>query len=298
VSAPEAPGLARLAARLADLRRELSAIPDAADRRVALDALRDALDRDAEPAARSEFVAGSFRREGVLHEGEHFEVHRLRHRDAGTLHALKTPAAARACDPALRRLLLNEAVCQARVVHPACLPFRALLRIADGRPALLTDLVAGPTLAVSMGQRPFDEPAALGLARRLAGAVAAVHAAGLVHGDVKPGNILLPGGAPEEAILFDFGLARPVAMPYASDTVERAGTEGFLRPERRRPGALAHPADDLFALGRILAAIAPASAAPLRALALALTQPDRSRCPPTAGDVQACLADCGMAATR
>lgn len=77
----------------------------------------------------------------------------------------------------------------------------------------------------------------------LVGAVGRVHAIGLVHGDIKAGNVLFRrDGTP---VLADFGLARAPGEPY------EGGTPGTLSPERLRDG-VAHPDDDVFALGALV----------------------------------------------
>lgn len=241
---------ADLQAAFAALRASLAAIPDEGDRAVARDALRDALDRDAALGRRCEFVAGAYASEGVIHRGPAFEVLRLRQRDLGTEHALKTPLAARASDPLLRRLLLSEARRQARIDHPACLPLRAVLRLGDGRPAILTDIVAAPTLSGVLRAGRLPEPAVIRLGLRLSAALGAVHAAGLVHGDLSPANLFLPDRDPGRTILFDFGLSRPIGETIPPD-LERVGTPGFTLKAGPANGA-AVPGDDLRAMGLVL----------------------------------------------
>jgi serine/threonine-protein kinase len=77
----------------------------------------------------------------------------------------------------------------------------------------------------------------------LIGALERVHAAGLVHGDLKPGNVLFR--APDDPLLGDFGICLPVGE------ASLAGTRGYLAPERLAGGG-AHPRNDVYAMGRIL----------------------------------------------
>jgi serine/threonine-protein kinase len=77
----------------------------------------------------------------------------------------------------------------------------------------------------------------------LARALARVHDAGLVHGDVKPANVLFR--TPDDPILTDFGIARPVGAPSAG------GSAGYVAPERL-VGRMASPSDDVYGFGRVV----------------------------------------------
>jgi len=83
----------------------------------------------------------------------------------------------------------------------------------------------------------------------MAAALASIHAAGLVHGDLKPGNVLLEAGGPR---LIDFGVARAVGGRRAdATTAVRSGTPEFMAPEQF-DGVGVGPAADLFAWGGLL----------------------------------------------
>jgi hypothetical protein len=106
---------------------------------------------------------------------------------------------------------------------------------------LVTERVEG--IALSSLQGPMSVPAALSMALQLATAVAAAHDAGVVHGDVRAGNVLLgPGGAK----LFDFGVARLAALGHESWT-----HPGWTAPEVVS-GAAPSVASDLYGLGAVL----------------------------------------------
>jgi serine/threonine protein kinase len=150
-----------------------------------------------------------------------------------------TPAAA--ANPGTVTRFRRELAAGHAVRHPH------LVRVHDGsidrQPYLVMDLVGGDTLARRLDRRGRVTPVvALGIARQLAEALAALHAAGLVHGDVKPANVVLPAAG--RAVLVDLGFAH---RPGEIDVV--LGTPNYLAPELCRTPAVDTPAADLFALG-------------------------------------------------
>ncbi|MFD3453857.1 bifunctional serine/threonine-protein kinase/ABC transporter substrate-binding protein [Streptomyces sp. NPDC058691] len=169
--------------------------------------------------------------------------------EAGALAAVKVIRAESAADEEFRVRFAREAELAGRVESPWVV--RVLGADATARePWLATAYVAGPSLGEAVGEHgPLPPPAVRVLGTLLAEALGAVHAAGLVHRDVKPGNVLLAVNGPR---LIDFGIARA-----ADDTALTAsglviGTPGFLAPEQAR-GEQAGPASDVFALGCVLA---------------------------------------------
>ncbi|MGF1605829.1 MAG: protein kinase [Rhodothalassiaceae bacterium] len=101
----------------------------------------------------------------------------------------------------------REAACLARIRHPAVVPLHSCATTHCGRAALVMPLLPGPSLAVRLQAGALSEAEAVGLARRLLAALAAIEAGGLVHRDVAPNNIVLVDGRADRAVLVDFGLA-------------------------------------------------------------------------------------------
>ena len=135
----------------------------------------------------------------------------------------------------------------------ACVRHPALARVyevgsAQGRPYLVMELVEGQDLDNVLAAAAVDEARAVAIGVDVAGALAAAHRAGLVHRDVKPGNIMiLPDGG---AKLVDFGLARRVADGGDGSV---AGTVSYMAPEQT--GMLKRLVDgrsDLYSLGVVL----------------------------------------------
>ena len=163
--------------------------------------------------------------------------------------ALKRLAENLARDEDLRRRFVREARLAARLAHPN------VLRVFDvgedeGRPFIAMEYVEGETLAELVarhGPLPAAEVATLGV--QMCAALAAAHAAGLVHRDVKPQNLLL--GSDGVLKLGDFGIA--VGHEGTRLTVEGTvlGTVGYLAPEQAR-GEQVTAAADIYAVGAVL----------------------------------------------
>ncbi len=114
---------------------------------------------------------------------------------------------------------------------------------------LATEYVPGPTLLTAVSSHgPLPLPALRRLVAGLAEALRAIHGAGLVHRDLKPGNVLLAADGPR---VIDFGIAKALESVGLTATGMFVGTPGFLSPEQIE-GRDATPASDLFALGAVL----------------------------------------------
>ncbi|MER6784814.1 bifunctional serine/threonine-protein kinase/ABC transporter substrate-binding protein [Streptomyces sp. NPDC000658] len=169
----------------------------------------------------------------------------------GGIAAVKTVRASYAEERGFRARFRREVEVARRVDSPWVVPL--LDADADAEtPWLATAYVPGPSLAETVDAFGPLAPASVRvLGLRLAEALDAVHAAGLVHRDVKPGNILL---APDGPRLIDFGIARaPEATALTSSGVI-VGSPGFLSPEQARArGGEIGPPSDVFSLACVLA---------------------------------------------
>lgn len=169
----------------------------------------------------------------------------------GAIAAVKTVRASHAEEPGFRARFRREVETARRVDSPWVVPLLDADPEAE-TPWLATSYVPGPSLAETVeafGPLALASVRVLGV--RLAEALDAVHAAGLVHRDVKPGNVLL---APDGPRLIDFGIARaPEATALTSSGVI-VGSPGFLSPEQARArGGEIGPPSDVFSLGCVLA---------------------------------------------
>ncbi|MCI0341005.1 MAG: SUMF1/EgtB/PvdO family nonheme iron enzyme [Planctomycetales bacterium] len=185
--------------------------------------------------------------EALIGEGGMGAVFRARHELLKRPSALKVLPADLTRDQDKVRRFLREAEAMARVRHPNIVEIHAVGE-ADGLYFIEMELVEGGSLASFLvGRGPLPVPEALGSVRSIAEGLAAAHARGIVHRDVKPGNVLrTPDGVLKIA---DFGLARPVESA-GQVTAERSflGTPEYMSPEQCR-GEPATPASDVYALG-------------------------------------------------
>ncbi|MGH3694378.1 MAG: protein kinase domain-containing protein [Pseudonocardiaceae bacterium] len=154
----------------------------------------------------------------------------------------------RATDEARARAL-REARIAARLQHPNAIVVYDVAE-HEGEPCLVMEYLPSRSLAAVLGERfclPAPEVASIG--RQIASALAAAHAAQIVHRDVKPGNILIADDG--TAKITDFGVSRAVGDITVTQTGMMAGTPAYLAPEVAR-GQLPTPASDVFSLGATL----------------------------------------------
>jgi eukaryotic-like serine/threonine-protein kinase len=113
-------------------------------------------------------------------------------------------------------------------------------------PYLVMELVDGPALTGLLARGPLDAATAMDVIAQAAGALHAAHSAGLVHRDIKPGNLLV--GPAGQLKITDFGIAHAAGSAPITRTGTLIGTPAYLAPERLA-GASATAASDLYSLG-------------------------------------------------
>lgn len=172
----------------------------------------------------------------------------------------------------------------------------------DGRVLFVMPIVAGESVAVLLADHgALGEWWAATLGGQLLDALAAVHAAGIVHRDVKPSNLLLEATGVGRPVLrlSDFGIAAGIDEPRLTRTTEVVHTPGYSSPEARR-GADPDPRQDLYAAGVVLielltgrrpgdAASADVPAGPLAGVIARLVAADPDARFPTAAEARAAL---------
>jgi serine/threonine-protein kinase len=170
------------------------------------------------------------------------------------LHALSAGSA-----EARFRLRL-EARALAALDHPAIVPVVDAGVTGDGRPFLVMPRLAGETLQARLRRGPVDPALACALVRQALAGLEAAHAAGVVHRDVKPGNLFLaesragspgrPSGRRTRVVVLDFGIAKVLGLagPTGANVL---GTPRYLAPEQVLGGAI-DARTDVYAAGVVL----------------------------------------------
>ncbi|MFL1900909.1 serine/threonine-protein kinase [Streptomyces tauricus] len=142
----------------------------------------------------------------------------------------------------------REARAAARLDHPAVVTVHDVA-VVDGRPWIVMELVRGRSLGAALQEGTLGAREAARIGLEVLGALESAHAAGILHRDVKPDNVLL--GTGDRVVLTDFGIAQIEGETNLTDTGGFVGSPEFIAPERvlgQRPG----PASDLWSLGVVL----------------------------------------------
>lgn len=164
--------------------------------------------------------------------------------------AIKVLAPAIAATSPARKRFLREAQASARVHHENVVQVHAVEELPI--PHLVMEFIAGETLQQRLDRTgPLEVAEIVRLARQVAEGLAAAHETGLIHRDIKPGNILIGGGAQEKVKITDFGLARAADDASMTQSGMVAGTPMFMAPEQAQGETLDQRAD-LFSLGSVM----------------------------------------------
>ncbi len=204
------------------------------------------------PVAEEPFAIGSevagYRIDALLARGGMGVVYRATHLGLERAVALKVIARELSDREGFRERFLRESRLAARLDHPAVVPVYDS-REVDGELIVAMRLVAGGDLRRLIDREgPLQPVRAIGLLGQVAEALDAAHAAGIVHRDVKPHNVLVEG---DRAFLSDFGLAKALEEDGGGSGASVVGTAEYMSPEQWRGGSVG-PAADVYSLGCVL----------------------------------------------
>jgi serine/threonine-protein kinase len=190
----------------------------------------------------------------VIGEGGMGRVYRVRHRRLGRSFALKALRLELAREPSLADRFIQEARAAAVVSHPNVVQINDFGTLHSGQPYFVMELLEGRTLArIIKEEGPIEPVRCLSIARQIAEAIAAAHAMGVIHRDLKPDNVILvrPSGSHTTVKVLDFGLARVAGSARLTRPGVVFGTPYYMSPEQAGGDPFDHRVD-VYALGIIM----------------------------------------------
>jgi serine/threonine-protein kinase len=196
-------------------------------------------------------LLGEWRIERQIGEGGMGTVYSAVHKEIGKHAAIKVIRARVADELHASERFLQEARIVNQIQHPNIVDIFQIGQLADGRPYLVMELLHGESLGdrLDRGRMPASE--AIDILLQICQALAAAHASGVVHRDLKPDNIFLAGSLVK---LLDWGIAKMVNRPWeavdATGAGSMVGTPRYVAPEQAR-GLPVDARTDLYSLGCI-----------------------------------------------
>ena len=199
-------------------------------------------------------IADTYRVDAPIGRGGMGRIYRAKHLRLDRDVVLKVLHEHLAGQPELVTRFERESRAASRVRHPSVVEVLDVVRTPCGRPGLVCELLKGEDLQARLDRAPaLTADEALGIARDVADALAAAHAVGVVHRDVKPANVFLVSRAGRiRAKLLDFGVAKLAEEERMTRTGALVGTPAYMAPEQARGAAYADARSDVYGLGALL----------------------------------------------
>ncbi len=174
-------------------------------------------------------LAGRYELVVELARGAMGDVFEAVDRDGGAKVAVKVLRAEFLADDSMRRRFRREGAVLKALTHPAIVRLLELGVDDGGTVFLVTELMEGQTLRARLATGPLGLADADALVESLCGGLGAAHDHGVLHGDLKPGNVVWPeDGAPR---LIDFGASKVLGLDRLTATGEISGTPAYMAPE-------------------------------------------------------------------
>ncbi len=201
------------------------------------------------------FEAAGYRIEAVIGRGGVGTVYRAVQLTLQRDVALKLLTAEQSADSSFRQMFLDESILAASLDHPHIVPVYDAGEVEQVLYMAMRYVPGSDLQGMIRREGRLSPHASVLILEQVAGALDVAHAAGLVHRDVKPSNVLIAGGhgaeQPLHAWLGDFGLSRRMTDPAEHSTERPLGTVHYVAPEQIRGDAVDHRAD-IYSLGCLL----------------------------------------------
>ncbi len=228
----------------------------------------------------------TYRIESMLARGGMGEIYRARHAELDTEHAIKIILPELANTQRIIDLFRREAAVLRTIRHDAVVAYDGVFRDENGRVYLVMEFVDGPSLSKLMRQGPLAADEVRQLRDRLADGLAVAHDKGVIHRDISPDNVILPGGELAQAKIIDFGISK-LADPEGKTIIggDFAGKFAYVSPEQLGLfGGQVDGRSDIYSLGLVLAAAAQGEPldmgqSPITVIEARRSVPDLSRVP-------------------
>jgi eukaryotic-like serine/threonine-protein kinase len=183
-------------------------------------------------------------------EGGMGEVYRVRDWQTNSVAALKVLAADQ--DHQLERFARESALLE-DLKHDGIVQYISHGQLSDGRPYLAMEWLDGESLNEHLDRQLLTVGEALTMAEGVAEAMGAAHDKGVVHRDLKPGNVFLMGSDVNQVKLLDFGIASARGShKELTESTTMLGTPGYMAPEQMRSSRDASASADVFSLGCVV----------------------------------------------
>lgn len=202
------------------------------------------------PLTPGEVIERRFVIERRIGRGGMGTVYRAVDRATGRPAAIKAMARQ---SPSVAERFLREAIVLAELSHPRIVRYVAHGVTEQGQPYLAMDWLEGEDLGARLARSPLSPSESLLLVRRASEGLAASHARGVVHRDVKPSNLFLVDRDPSAIKVIDFGVARiPVGESRVTVPGTALGTAGYMAPEQASGATDVDARADVYGLGCVL----------------------------------------------
>lgn len=170
------------------------------------------------------------------------------HREVAVKEILPRGKEVRDTDPEVRRAMREARAAAKLSKHPGIITVHDIVADDDGLPWIVMEVLRGPSLRTVLEAGPVPPDRAARICEQVLAALDYAHTQGVLHRDVKPGNVMLVG---DQAVLTDFGIALLDGVSVITATGQLPGSPEYVAPERIR-GKETRPAADLWSVGVML----------------------------------------------